>query len=108
VTGFPPKVRELIARRADGNCEVCGAPAQVTQQHHRRPRGSGGSKAPDTNLASNGLSVHPGCHNWIEGHREEALHFGYLVRQGHNPAEVPVWIGWRWVYLTENGGMEDK
>jgi hypothetical protein len=30
------------------------------------------------------------------------------VRQGHNPAEVPVWIGWRWVYLTETGGMEEK
>jgi ribosomal protein S27AE len=102
VTGFPPKVREQITRRANGTCERCGLPGVVFQHHHRRARGAGGSKAADTNVASNGLNLHPDCHTWIESHREDALHYGWLVRQGHKPAEMPVWIGWRWVLLNND------
>ncbi len=108
MTGFPQQVRDRVANRAVQHCERCGHATNVYQWHHRRPRGSGGSKAADTNTAANCLLLCVPCHAWVESNREEALHFGYLVRQGHNPAEVPVWIGWRWVYLTETGGMEDK
>ena len=108
MTGFSPKVREQITRRADGLCERCGNPALVVQHHHRRPRGAGGSKASDTNVASNALVACVPCHSWIEANRDEALHWGWLVRQGHPPAEVPVWIGWRWVLLKDDGTVEER
>ena len=108
MTGFSKTVRDQIDRRANGMCEKCGLPALVVQHHHRRPRGAGGSKAADTNTASNAIAVHPDCHDWIESNREDALHYGWLVRQGHNPAEMPVWIGWRWVLLCDDGTVVER
>lgn len=58
-TGFPAKVKKLIAERAsatgdaaDAYCEVwevCHG-ARSGPPHHRRPRGQGGSRRRDTNL----------------------------------------------------------
>lgn len=108
MTGFSKHVRDQITQRAERRCERCGTPGLMFQLHHRRPRGAGGSKAADTNLASNGLNVCPPCHLWIEDHREDAFHYGWLVRQGQDPAEMPVWIGWRWVYLNDDGTVEER
>ena len=88
-TGFPAKVKKLIAERAsatgdaaDAYCEVwevCHG-ARSGPAHHRRPRGQGGSRRRDTNLPSNGLSCCPRCHDWIENHRDEAKKHGSGVR----------------------------
>ena len=107
MTGFPPKVREQITRRASGMCEICFFYA-AEHIHHRRPRGVGGSKAPDTNTAANGLALCTECHSWVESNRTKALELGWLVRQGHNPAEMPVWIGWRWVLLCDDGTVIER
>jgi 5-methylcytosine-specific restriction protein A len=103
VTAFPDAVRRIVEERSGGLCEGCWFhPAE--QIHHRRPRGMGGSKAPDTNTASNGLALCFPCHAWTESKRESAEQFGWLVPQGKSPAEVPVLRhGCDWVLLDDHG-----
>lgn len=101
---FTDKVREQIRERAKDRCEKCGSLALYHQIHHRRPRGMGGSKDPDTGSPANGLWVHPACHAKIESNREESLEAGYLVRQGVDPTAVPVKIGISWYLLDHQGG----
>jgi 5-methylcytosine-specific restriction protein A len=102
MTGFPKVVRDIVTRRAGDHCERCGVdrPEQI---HHRRPRGMGGSSARDTNTASNALFISGDCHRLIESDRDAAFDRGWLVRQGQNPADVPViWQG-DWALLTDDG-----
>lgn len=106
MTGFTKRVRDIITARADGACERCGLAAPAYQHHHRRPRGMGGSTADETNCASNALCVCVACHREIEANREDALKYGWLVRQGHNPEDVKVLRRGTWVTLTTNGGMQ--
>ena len=101
---FTDEVRNAIRKRAKDRCEMCGTVASYHQVHHRRPRGMGGSKDPASGTAANGLWVHPSCHTKIESNREQAYEKGYLVRQGQDPAKVPVKIGRFWYLLDENGG----
>jgi 5-methylcytosine-specific restriction enzyme A len=103
VTGFPNRVRDIITRRSDGACERCGLAAPAYQLHHRRCRGMGGSSRDDTNQPANGFTVCISCHNHIESNREEALFAGWLVRQGHDPATVPVMRRGEWVLLDNDG-----
>ena len=121
MTGFPASVQKLIRERAGaGNyspgrgwvdCERCGFVTGVAQLHHRRPRGAGGSRRADTNVASNGCALCPACHAWVESHRLAALETGLLVRQSDRPADVPVRVfdtvrvEHKWVLLTDTGGV---
>ena len=89
MTGFPQKVLDAVQLRSNGACEICGL-ALIEQLHHRRPRAMGGSKAPDTNTASNCLGVCRACHSMVESRRGVAFERGWLVRQGQDPAAVPV------------------
>jgi len=112
LTGFSPLVRRQIAERAsptgdaaDAYCEVwevCNG-ARSGPPHHRRPRGSGGSRRPDTNLPSNGLSCCPACHDWIENNRTEAKRWGWLLEQHQVPSEVPVLRRGSWVLFDDLG-----
>lgn len=102
---FTKAVQEQILERAKGRCEMCGSLAMYYQIHHRRPRGMGGSKDPASGTAANALFVHPACHAQIESNREQAYEKGYLVRQGHNPAEIPVRRGVNWYLLGEDGTL---
>jgi 5-methylcytosine-specific restriction protein A len=103
VTGFTPKTRKTIFDRAQGRCERCTL-RPIEQYHHRRARGAGGSKRPDTNTSANGLGLCSPCHLHIERNRTEALDHGWLVRQGHDPTRVPVYYqGSQWVCLTIEG-----
>lgn len=101
--GFSKSVRELVLARANGQCERCGVDADNLQLHHRRPRGMGGSRRKDTNLASNSLALCPPCHCAIESDRELSLWAGWLVRQGRDPAVMPVFRQGRWVLLDDHG-----
>jgi hypothetical protein len=95
-------VRDIIINRSGGSCEIC-ALAAIDQIHHRVPRGMGGTKRKDIHQPSSLLGLCAPCHSMIESRREFALDRGWLVRQGHDPAEVPVvWQG-RWVQLTDEG-----
>jgi 5-methylcytosine-specific restriction protein A len=108
VTGFPAEVRELVFERAKGCCERCHVDDTDMQYHHRRPRGMGGSKADDTNAASNCLLLCGSCHRDIESQRKNSLHYGWIVRQGAKPAEIPIWMEWQWVLLTDEGQVVPK
>lgn len=66
----------------------------------------GGSRAATTNVASNCLRLCPPCHNAVESKRELAVEYGYIVRQGTIPADVPVWLDWGWALLADDGSVE--
>jgi hypothetical protein len=100
---FPEEVRDLLMQRADGRCERCGTPMSSFQIHHRRPRGMGGSRLPDTGGASNGLVLHPHCHLWIETHRKAAASLGFLVGQGRQTESAEVRMSDGWFLLTADG-----
>lgn len=104
MTGFPKKVRDIIFERANDHCEVCGQD-RPQQLHHRRPRGHGGTKRPETNYPSNGLAVSTHCHHTIvEANPELARDRGWKVPQYLNPADVPVLRhGSEWVLLRDDG-----
>jgi 5-methylcytosine-specific restriction endonuclease McrA len=90
-TGFSPETRLNIMLRDDHRCSLCGKLIDLHYElHHRRPRGSGGSKDPKTNLPSNGVLLDPSCHRWVESNRELARERGFLVRQGNDPAMQPI------------------
>lgn len=105
MNGFSRAVREIVTERAQNHCECCGV-GRPEQLHHRRARGMGGSSADDTNTPANALAVDARCHALIESQRALALDRGWLVRQGQDPAEVPVLRhGSDWVLLREDGGV---
>lgn len=106
MSAVPAKTREAVYERAGYCCEVCHVYARGGSLHHRRPRGMGGSKDPATNQASNlillcGSGV-TGCHGRIESNRAESIDAGLLVRQGVDPAAVPVDLHIGRVYLTDD------
>lgn len=105
MTGFSKQVREIIAERAGGRCERCGRQTWDMQAHHRRARGMGSTKRPETNQPANGVWVDGECHAWIESHRTQALADGWLVRQSDTPASVPVFRRGVWVWLSDDGSI---
>lgn len=108
VSEFSDVVKARVMARSGGFCEVRTPHCwdEGSQIHHRRPRGMGGSKDPSSGGAANGLSCCTPCHQHLETvERAEALDRGWIVRQGHNPAEVPVYRYKRWVLLDDEGGL---
>ncbi|AID58904.1 hypothetical protein PBI_GAIA_85 [Mycobacterium phage Gaia] len=104
MTGFSATTRNIILERADFVCELCGANS-VENLHHRRARGAGGSKNPQTNTPANAFAVCFEDHARIESYRAKALENGWLVRQGKNPAEVPILYRSRFALLDEFGAV---
>lgn len=96
--------RELLQKRSGGICEICMV-AYATNWHHRKNRSQGGG-----NELSNAMhlcgSGTTGCHGRVTENPAEAYHYGWSVRSGHNPVDVPVWMGWQWVLLLDDGGLE--
>lgn len=92
-------------------CELCGIPVKGERGrehhvHHRRPRRMGGSQLPDTNEVTNLLLLDADCHGVIESERTAAYEGGWLVRQGDDPAVVPVLIRLNLMLLTDDGGYQ--
>ncbi|MBF6277000.1 HNH endonuclease [Nocardia nova] len=103
-TNPSPAVLAIVKARNNDVCLVCDA-RRAEQTHHRRPRGAGGSQRADTNAPQNLIRVCHRCHAEIESQRDWARGLGYLVRQSHDPAEVPIWLRGRWFLLDDVGGM---
>jgi 5-methylcytosine-specific restriction protein A len=112
LTGFSPLVRYQIEERSNTFCERCGCLALNGQAHHRRPRGMGGSRNPETNQAANALWLCTAgdapiggnaCHEHVESNRAEALKYGWIVAQHRTPAEAPVLRRGFWVLLDNKG-----
>ena len=106
MTGFSPAVRRIITERSQHFCERCGM-EQGVEIHHRRARGMGSTKRPNTNLPANGLNLCRDCHSDIEAHRHNARAYGWLLRQNQEPAEVPVLYRGIWVRLDDLGNLYD-
>ena len=111
--GFTPATRKVIGNRAmdftdyQPTCEIMAVcqGVEATAIHHRRPRGAGSSRRPETNQPANGLCVCDPCHWWAESHREEALRYGWLVLQCQTPADIPVLRRGVWVMFDNAGGF---
>jgi 5-methylcytosine-specific restriction protein A len=95
VTGFSADVRQTILARSEGYCEVMapGCDLTATDIHHRRPRGMGGTKRSESNLASNSLNCCRKCHLRCEAMRNWARENGFVIWQSDDPAKTPVF--WR-------------
>lgn len=108
MTGFPKDVQDIILARSSGMCEVmlpC-CTFQAVEIQHRRARGAGGTRRPETNYPSNGLAVCRPCHSFIESHPLVALEKGWRVPQSLSPAqESVVWRQQR-LWLDDFGGFE--
>lgn len=102
LTGFSPLVRHQVNERSGGICERCGN-NRATQHHHRRGRGMGSTRRPETNLPANALALCAPCHSVTESNRTEALKFGYAVPQHRIPQDVPVFRRGMWVMLLNDG-----
>lgn len=95
-SGFSQDTLELILARSQGQCEIMSQVCSfhVSDVHHRRPRGMGGTNEPSANLASNGIAVCRRCHMWTESQRTWALENGFILKQGMtDPQEAAIW--WR-------------
>lgn len=92
---FPRDVIELVLSRSGGSCEIMssGCTLVAEHHHHRRPKGLGGTRRPESQYASNCLHCCTRCHLKIHAMPTWARDNGFLVRQTDNPAVVPMW--WR-------------
>lgn len=102
---FTPAVHAVVNERSGGVCEVCGA-ERAWDKHHRHPRKSGGTRREWIGLPSNCLDVCRSDHNLIESRRQLARVMGWLVPEGHDPADVPVLYRGRWLFLGSDGGLQ--
>lgn len=93
------RVKRLVWARAMGRCERCGLDARASwdgySYHHRRIKGMGGDKRPDTQEAQNLLllcgSGTTGCHGWA--HHDvtgQAREMGFIVSRWADPLVEPV------------------
>lgn len=91
--------RDLVLGRDHWMCAWCGCSIDVSRGdyslQHRRARGMGGSRRPETNLAGNLVtmcgSATTGCHGYAESHREESTERGFTIPQHvADPASVPL------------------
>jgi 5-methylcytosine-specific restriction protein A len=112
------KVVALVWARDGGCCFCCGAGLLFAQRgvgwsmQHRRARGMGGSRRPDTNEPQNlillcGSATSPGgCHARVESRLLRDGGMGWSIKQAQNPLLSPV-MHWRlgYAWLTVDGRM---
>lgn len=113
MTGPTKATRVLVWERDGGACAWCGGPVWEGDHslQHRRARGMGGTRRLDANSPANLVlvcgSATTKCHHDIESHPQEAARRGFRLRQGEDPARVPVlYAGRVWVVLGHEGGWE--
>ena len=95
------RVLELIEKRSQGRCEVCGAYCEGEYDpHHRKLRSRGG-----LDEASNLLYICHKCHRKIHENPEWASERGYMVSSWSVPADIP-FLHWAHgiTYIGNEGG----
>ena len=107
VSAFSDVVKARVMARSGGMCEHCEVfCADTGEYHHRRNRGSGGSRDPRVGQASNCAFLCPPCHRWVTANTLAAKELGlYVSKFGTPPAEVPVWRRGQRVLLDDEGGI---
>ena len=92
---FPPLIARLIDKRDEGHCQRCGRSGRL-ERHHRRAKGSGGSKArAHTQCPCNALSLCRRCHGLVHEHPALARDQGWIVSQ--SAARPSLWGVARWI-----------
>lgn len=95
------RCRAMVAERALGRCERCGAPDPV-HMHHRLPAGRGGAWTP-----GNILHICLFCHDWVHGNPIEAYKGGWLIRSERaSPEDVPVLVRGTWQGHRDDGTVQ--
>lgn len=90
------EVRDIVRRRSNSSCELCGGPGQ--HLHHRQLRSSG------LHDPSNLVNLCLLCHRRVHGHVTWATEQGWIVSRYTLPGTVPVNLGGsRWVLLRADG-----
>lgn len=120
MSGVSAKTRALVVERDEERCVRCGKhcyPHNYSLQH-RRARGMGGDRRPDTNAPQNlivlcghatgtnfgGPNGDSGCHAKTEARYSAGWEHGWWIRQMEDPLDVPV-TTWRGrVWLDAEGG----
>ena len=83
------ETRRDVLQRDGEQCAVCGE--RAGDVHHRRRRGSGGSRDPRIAYGwANLISLCRICHSWVHGNRAEAIEMGLVLEARDVPTEVPV------------------
>ena len=114
---FTPATRQQILERDEGTCVVDGVQVYDVDSgyalrdwsiQHRRARGMGGSRLPDTSQPQNGIvvcgSATTGCHFRIESQPDWALANGYRVPQCADPLTIPITHhAWGQAWLLPDG-----
>jgi hypothetical protein len=106
-------VKAVILRR-DGGCALRGGPHGPcwgpVDAHHRRLLGQGGSAAPESHRASNGIAACRGHHDWIHRSRLKAEGLGLIVSRYRDPTAIPVSLdgGRSRKWLTDDGDYADR
>ena len=103
VSAFTLEVKKVILDRAGGRCDRCGLKVASGHFHHRNPRRMGGSDSIALGLPSNGVLLHPACHDYIESHRKVAAQLGFILGVLEDPVEWPIYLWSGWHYLNEDG-----
>lgn len=103
---FPPVVLGIVHNRSAWVCELCGL-SRAAEHHHRRPRGQGSTKRPDSSTAAACLHVCRPCHRLAEHERNLATTCGWLVSQYDSPVSVPVVYRGRRVVLDDLGNIQE-
>lgn len=65
----------------------------------------GGTSLGTLGLPSNGMLLHPKCHERVESYRWSSMQNGWLITGFDNAEEIPVrlWDGWH--YLLNDGTL---
>lgn len=105
MTRVAPTVRDGVYGRDGLACTLCGKTYPLTLQH-RRARGMGSTRRPETDLPANLVTLcgsgTTGCHGYVEANPDISRQRGYRVGQHTDPALVPIiWHG-QWVWLADD------
>lgn len=110
MSGPTPRTLDLVWARAEGCCERCGLGlirrAGGYGVHHRRLKGMGGDRRPDTHLAANLVLLCDSCHADVHvlGSCLLDLNHGFIVSRWADPEMVGVKTALRGWSLHDNGG----
>jgi hypothetical protein len=109
---------EAVLLRDRGRCVRCGRYVAHGLRgldfsiHHRRVKGMGGDRRPDTQRAGNLIVLcghgTDGCHGLVHHRPRDAMDAGFLVPQLMDPRRVPVQhFLYGLVYLDHDGGWSE-
>lgn len=109
------KTRAIVAIRDQGRCVICGCSVVdiPAAQHHRRPKGSGGSallEMPSNKITVCGHGNTYACHGRAHKNQGgESWINGWLIYKltAVHPSEVPLLTYRGWVLLDDLGGMRE-